>query len=306
MSKLYRHAKKWMKTLLASFVISAASAPLLAAQAADDPASEGYLAQIAQYTYGTLQAVNKLPTYMNALVAFAAAWLANDDSKATATLQGDFTTLTNSIIQGSATQLSLQQKLTKDFFGPTVTPQTLPSANDLAYQTLLGAPFFNPDPRKTDNSPAPDSAYNYTKNVAGINITHVIPALNWQGTKFSQQKYAAFFVTISAIQTFNAYILGQLYTDYANGNPLSKAQLALIQTAGNDNWFTQVAGESIGIVLRQILMFSSQTYILMSQLLDTEKKLLETQAMSNTLLILLNQQNEDILIRKATGSMPSG
>lgn len=294
--------KKWIAVLAATVAISALSTPARAQST--DAASLGYLAQIAQYTNGTLQAVNNLPTYMNALVSFAMAWLSKDTSKSTATLQADFANVTNAIVQGSASQLSLQQQLTRDFFGSTVTPQTLPSANDLTYQTLLGAPFFNPDPRKTDNSPAPDSAYNYTKNVSGINITHVIPALNWRGSQFNQQKYAAYFVTISAIQTFNAYILSQLYTDYSNGNTLSKAQLQLVQDASNSDWFAQIASENIGIVLRQILMFNSQVFVLLTQMLDTQKKLLETQAMSNSLLILLNQQNEDLLIKKATGVLP--
>lgn len=282
---------------VATTVISFNILTVPAAQASSD---SGYLAQIAQYTYGTLQAVNNLPTYLNALVAMATAWMAQDNSKTTAALQVDFTTVANAIMQGGPTaQISLQQKLTADFFGSSLTTKILPYANDLTYQTLLGQPVFNPDPRKPENGPAPDSAYNYLKNVAGINITHVIPSPSWQGSLADQQKYAALFMTESAIQSYNTYILSQLYSDYSNGNPLSAAQQTLIKQASSSDWFSQVASESIGIVLRQILMFVSQTYILISQFNDTQKKILETQAMTNTLLILGNQQSEALILRSA-------
>jgi hypothetical protein len=296
MTLLNTRTKKWLVVVTATLSMNILTVPI--SQAQDD---SGYLAQIAQYTYGTLQAVNNLPAYLNALVAMAQAWLTQDNSKTTAALQGEFASVANAIMQNTAPPISLQQQLTKDFFGPTITPQTMPNANDLTYQTLLGQPFFNPDPRKTDSSPAPDAAYNYTKNVAGINISHVIPSASWQGNLSNQQKYAAFFVTESAIQTYNASILSQLYTDYSNGNPLSATQQALIKEASSSDWFSQVASESIGIVLRQILMFISQTYILISQFNDTQKKILETQAMTNTLLILGNQQSEMLLLRNAIG-----
>lgn len=291
---------KWFAIMTTVVSMNVLTTPVTYAQSPAD-AGTNYLALIAEYTNGTLQAVNNLPAYLNALVAMATAWITQDNSQTTASLQNAFTNVSNILIQGTSAQLGLQQQLTSDFFGSSATPQTLPGANDLAYETMLGQPFFNPDPRKTDNSQPPNSAYNYTKNISGINVTHVIPGTNWTGSAANQKKYASFFTTVSAIQTYDAYILSQLYTDYANGTPLTAAQQALYKQASGSDWFSQVASENIGWVLRQILMFVSQEYILISQSNDVQKKILQTQAMTNTLLILGNQQSEAILLRAAIG-----
>ena len=134
-----------------------------------------------------------------------------------------------------------------------------------------------------------------------MNITHTIPGPNWRGTEENKQKYLSYYSSISAIQTFNGYLLSQLYADYVNGRQYTQQQTALIQQASSSDWFTHVASESIGVVLRKILMYNSQLYVLMTELVQTQKQLLSAQAMTNTLLIIGNQFTENQLISKATG-----
>lgn len=302
MSKVTTPFKKWAALSVAVITISIFGVPQVRAQFTNDT-----LSAIAQYTYQILVRVNNLPQYLEGFGAFIAAWLSPDKSDTTAKLQANFSTSTNNILQNANTQLGLQPQLIQDFFGSSVTAATLPYANDLTYQSLLGMPYFPTDPRKIGQSGTIDYAYNYTKNVAGLNIKHITPGIaGWHGEKLDQQHYKSFYDTVTSIQTFNAYVLSKLAAESQNGDPFSKTQLALIQQASSADWFSQVASESIGIVLRQVLMYNSQIYVLLSQLLQTQKQLLEIQAMNNTLLILLNQQNEEIALRRATGSMPGG
>jgi membrane-bound inhibitor of C-type lysozyme len=107
------------------------------------------------------------------------------------------------------------------------------------------------------------------------------------------------------VQTFNGYVLSQLYEDVKNG--VAAAQTTLINQASDPaNWFATITTESIGAVLRQTLMYQSQSYIVLTQLLQTEKMLLAAQTMNNTLLVLSNQSNESFMLRKAVAKMPGG
>ena len=46
-------------------------------------------------------------------------------------------------------------------------------------------------------------------------------------------------------------------------------------------------------------------YVLLNQQLELQRQMLTTQTMANSLLVLLNMSNEDMLVKKANGSMPS-
>jgi hypothetical protein len=80
----------------------------------------------------------------------------------------------------------------------------------------------------------------------------------------------------------------------------------LVTQAGNATWLKNIAAEEIGIVLREILVFQSQSYVLLTQLVQTQKQLLTATVMSNTLMIQNNRQNEAYLAAKAQGVTPSG
>lgn len=253
-----------------------------------------YLQEIAQYTNGILTAVNNLPSYLIDISQLAISWLSPDTSDTTATLQGTFATYATQMATSATAQNALSIKMASDFFGTAAPPSFI---NDMDFNTVLGSPFVTPDPRAQSGSPAIDSAYNYIENAAAVNFSHAQPGASWAGTKGDQQRYANFYRSVSAVQTYDAYILGQIYTDTNAAIPASQA--ALLTQASTSNWFAQVASEQIGIVLRQILMYNSQSYLLLSQLLQTEKQLLATQAMTNTLLIINGSTNENYMLQKA-------
>jgi type IV secretory pathway TrbF-like protein len=124
-----------------------------------------------------------------------------------------------------------------------------------------------------------------------------MPGSNWNGNPGDQAKYSSFYNTITAVETYNAYILSQLVTD--NLAALSTSQKALTDMANGSNFFSQVASETVGVVLRQILMFESQSFIVLTQMLEVQKQLLASQAMTNTMLMNTGTTTEQILLRKA-------
>ena len=275
---------------------------------ADDPAVVKLLALIEQHTNNILQNVNGIPAYIQAMAAYANNMVASTASEQkpfeTAKLQSDFATLYNAqLANNTYQQTTLPQQLTSAFFSyspSVINSKTLPNANDLTYQTLLGQPYFDPDPRQTKNGTKVDAAYNYIQNASGLTLSHELPGNpSWNGTQQDQLKYTAFYNSMSAVQTYNAYILGQAYAEQHNGNAFTNAQTTLLQDANSPDWFTQVGSENMGIVMRQLLMFESQIYVLLTQMLTTQKQQLQATAMTNTLLILGNQFTEGTLLRNA-------
>jgi hypothetical protein len=162
---------------------------------------------------------------------------------------------------------------------------------------VLGTKFFIPDPRDTGSGTPTDSIYNYLKNASGAGLTHAIPSSSWNGTAGDQAKYSAYYNTITAVETHNAYVVSQLATDNLAGVPAN--QILLTNMANGSNLFTQIASEGLGVVLRQILMFESQSFLVLTQMLQTQKQLLATQAMTNTLLMNSAVTSEGLLLRKA-------
>src|SRR3990167_392363 len=268
--------------------------------------SGDYLKQIAQNTKGILTKVNQLPGFIQELTTLAVAWLNPDTSTVTATAQNNFAQWANAVQLEGGKLPDYEQPLQKDLLGTGVTTTTVPYANDLTYSTLLGTPYFSPDPRSggSNNTNPPDSAYNYIKNAASDNVSHILPPTN-VASQVDYRNYVNYYSTISAVQTYNCYTLSQLYADYKNNNQLTTLQSTLITQASSSDWFAQVASESIGIVLRQILMYNSQIYVMLTQSLATQKQLLATQAMTNSLLVILNLYNENTLVKRATGAIKS-
>ncbi len=254
--------------------------------------SESYLKEIRDCL---LVNINKLPVYLHQLTKMALSWLAPDDSDITATQQNNFATLANLQLKNSTLQIDSQNRFLRDFL-------TNPSLqNDIIYQTLLNQPY-NPN---TPSQPI-DPAYAYTKYASALNVSHKdipLPIHNKKAAA-AQLMYINYYKTSSAIQTYNGYILSELYADFKNKNAVKQTQDSLIQKASDSDWFTQIASENIGIVLRQILLYNSQTYVLLAQLLETQKKLLASQAMNNALLISINQEEEGRLYAKANGQVP--
>lgn len=258
---------------------------------------------IKQYTYGALQKLDTLPAMLNQLGKMALSWLDTDNSDRTKNLQGQFSNVGNLYIADLSAQQNLQTQ-TDQLLLTGVTSKNLATANDLVYSTLLGMPFLKPDPRNAVSSTPIDASYNYFKNIAGLNIIHTRPSAWTTGNAEDQRKYINYYSTVTAITSYNGYVLSQLYADAKSNNAMTRTQAELVQNASSSNWQAEISGESLGRVLRQMLLYQSQTYVLLAQLIQTQKQLLLTNAMTNSLLILNNKTNEDHLLSQAMGTQP--
>lgn len=266
------------------------------------------LKAIAANTFASLLAVSTLPTYLESASKYISNWTDPDKSESTKQIQGDFTQLGNQFITNSnavntrANIIQLAADLfhqpVEKFTNPQNQPDILkivPNVNDLSYGTVINlAPV---------EKGATISAYNYLKNAGGIDMNHPIPqkAPFWGGRPQDITTYTNYFNTISSVMSYNTYILDFLVAENANGNLFTPTQNDLISQASSGTWLATVATEELGMVLRQILMYQSQAYILLTQLLQTQKQMLVAQVMSNSLLIATNGTNESIMIAKAQG-----
>ena len=268
---------------------------------ADDSAA---LAIIAQNTTSILTDVTNIPEYVTTMVQYAMNMTATDTSQSTQTMQSNFATIGAAIATNSASQLALQANFNADLLAGA-TSATLPFGNDLIYTSLYGMYVFNPDPRNNQKNGAQpvNAAYNYIKIASGMKLPHAIPQPSWKGSAYDNARYGGYYATVTAAESFNAYILSQQMLDAQNSG-LTAAQNALITQASSSDWIATIASEAIGAVLRQLLMFTSQNYVLMSQLLQVQKQQLAAQAMTNTLLIVNSQANEGTLLAKAQSSSP--
>ncbi len=264
---------------------------------ASSSGSGGVLQQIATATQGTLQKVNNLPDYLDALLKLAVSWLTPDTTSTTAGLQTLFATYGSQMQHGDSGSLTLQQTLVPLIFGKNLTTLSASGQiNDLTYTSLLGSPYLTPDPRNNSGSgPAVNAALNYIENASGSNIIHVIPDPTWP----NGAAYSSYYSAVTAVQSYDAYILGKVYAEKTATSPMSKTRASLVTQASSSQWFSQIASEELGVVLRQILMYNSQTYVLLAQLVDTQKELLTAQVMNNTLVVLVNQLNESHMVSNA-------
>ncbi len=290
MIKLKTHMKKIIALSIAFLAMSVA----LISPAKAETTSEKYLKLIAIYTYKTADAAYYIEEYIYGILVILNSWILPDETDTSSQLQSNFSKATNTLTTNTKTQLDMQTSLIKDFYGRDVTEEITPYANDMTFGSLKGKPYFIKDPR----SEKIDLGLNYITNVAGLKLTHIVPG-DWAGTPYAQRKYKAFYTTVSAIQTYNSYILSQLYLDNNGKNSLSDQQTTLIKQASSSDWFTQVASENLGVVFRQMLMYNSQLFVLMTQLLQAQKQMLATLAMTNTLIVIGDSFTENQLYNEA-------
>jgi hypothetical protein len=294
----FNYAKKILILAGAAIFVSLSFLSPLKGQAASSDA------QVVALLQQILAKVNNLPTYITA-------WTTTDSSEASANMQANFTQLGQLLPQDLNTQVSLQSTLNNNFLSndgnnvyafnggtaPTAaapTAKTFPYANDLVYSSLLGAPIYSKDPR-----PNTDYAMNYVMNASGANLYHPMPGGGWGGSQAAQRRYQTFYNTVMAATSFNNFILSKNYADKAQFNTL---QTTLIQQATDPgNWFAKVGSEQIGFVLRQLLMYQSQTFVLLTEMIQMQKEMVSAQAMNTATLIAVNQMNESSMINFAKG-----
>lgn len=278
-----------------------------------------------QLLYCIRQHTNDILFELDAIPAYISSWLTTTEVNNPQTynsfipqLTTDFQTLTQNFTDMNTARDGVQPTIVSYFFvDPTdpkhttpISPGQLPAAPDANFQNLLGFPIkgFNPDPRiafnKAHNLPPPDPLQNYFNNISSINILHPLPNPTWQGTYDRIQRYNQYYFAMSAAQTYNAYVLSNLYSYFKTNSALTNTQKDLIKQATDPNWFVQIGADPLGLVLRHLLVFDSQIYVLLTRLLDTQRQALMTQAVTNTILIASALGNEDTLIKQANNTIP--
>ncbi len=269
-----------------------------------------YEQQIASYTQQTLNNLNtnmvNFNNYMPQIAQFIVSWMAPDTSQIAQSAQTSFTQLNTLLNTDITNQLALQPQLNTALIGSDATTKSLPWANDLTYSTVLGSPIFSPDPRNVAGKTPVNAVFNYAKNASGINLTHAAPGLDWQGSGASQTRYINYYNTVTAAQSFGGYVMSN---QYADGNQLTSFQQGLLQqindtSSPTSSWYVQIASENLGSVLRQILLFESQNFVLMTQLLQTERQMVTAQVMTNAILVANNSLNEASMVAYAKGIQP--
>lgn len=263
------------------------------------------LKAIVANTYQALVRINNVPEQLQNISKMALSWLTPDDSDETGVLQGSFAKLGLAYVNQPQLQLSQSLNLSVQQFSPGKTNTlanppdqpsiltTTPQINGLTYSTVLGSPVVT---KGVDNT---NAALNYVINASAINIQHPVPSWTWRGNARAKGTYYNTYNTTMAIESFDAYVLGRLLLD--KDNALTTEQNKLLTQATDSKWLATIGSEDLGKVIRQILIFQSQTYVLLSQIFEIEKQMLTAQVMSNSLLIINNSANEDAVVPRAMG-----
>jgi len=260
-------------------------------------------------TDNILSDVNGLPNYITNMLTYLGDLTAADESPVTSDMVPGFAALVSSTADNLSKQNSKQPELMANMFGYKltdltagsngVTPilNTVPQVNSVTYGTLLGVPTA----AKGTGTPI-----DYVKNAAGLGIYHDAPSGSWGGGGVNVGKYQGYFNTISAVESYDMYLLSGLWAEADNQYKLTATQTDLLTKITNTDkggWLQSIASESVGVVLRQILLIESQSYVVLTQMFQVQKQQLAATAMTNTLLIANGQSVESILEGKAQGTM---
>lgn len=175
-------------------------------------------------------------------------------------------------------------KVAKD--GAAPINQIYTDINSFSYPTIIGLPPLT-DKTKVD----PSWVSSYIKSASGATLFHRKPNVINPGSAF-QKSYSAYFNLANAVQSFNNYVLGKYLL---RGGEISQQQSVLYRKASNGAYLSSIASQPIGYVLRDILLFQSQQYVLTSKLVEIQREALMATVMTNALLIASNQQAEDSL-----------
>lgn len=173
----------------------------------------------------------------------------------------------------------------------------IPNINDLAYGTAIGIAPVQANGVSTD-------PYGYIKTASGFFINHPIPDKTWKGKKDEIELYKRYFNTLTAVTSYDSYVLSQLKADAERNSQLFTLQNDMMRTVSSSQYLSQIGGQSTGKVWRQLLLFTTQLFVINVQMQTYMRQMLQAQVMTNTLLMVLNQQNEGQIIRRAKGLGP--
>lgn len=285
--------KKFIKKATATLAIFLSLNQVVMAQE-DAGGSLGFIAllllKLNQTTYDILAKINETPAYIQAITEMALSWIDKKDPSQTISVNGAlFDLLSQSRYKDYTTGLSTAKTNTMSFLSG------LPDANDMSYTTTLGEPLMDAKPEQIAAS-----SNTYFINLSGTNSTMKQPAPDWKIGGQNKQAYYKLYSTFAAIQSFDNFVLAKMYAErlpqlkypasIPNRSPDSPASTqdilaATIENASGANWYAQIGSESLGLVLRQILVYNSQLFILLKQILDTEQQMVMAQVMTNTILM---------------------
>lgn len=258
--------------------------------AATSPSGGQILTQIRDLTFHMLQKVHQ--TTMS--------WISSDDSLNSASVipnnQYGFALLSAKYSEALGNQINLTQTLSTQYqtAGSTSAASAANTNTSLIYSSLLPQPGSTATPMTSQQKTALAQAYISAAAGAGNFLTPpppLTPAASGAGT----QKYQSFYNTITAIESFDIYAISGLAAQH------DVLRNYLIQQATNSKWFEQIATEPLGLVLRQILMYNSQLYVQLDRMLKVQQLQLAAQAMTNTLLIIQDNQTVGIQLYAKAG-----
>jgi hypothetical protein len=282
LKKMMRQLTIISSTLITSLVLY--SQPTYAANSSalgGASMTDQLLQYIANTTYSILEKMNTVPAYIESLTEMALSWLdTTDNGNTIANNQYAFANLMAAYNTTQGTQWDFSQNLTNQFLlagsSSQSNPQLPGNANDLNYSIMIGNRLIKGDGDFTQN------VKNFIANASGTNYIVGQPNPSWKDS-LSKQRYISFYNTVSAIQSYNAYLISGLYNQQAK----TQASNYLIAQASSSDWFKQVATESLGMVLRHLLMYTSESYVTLNRSVELQQQQLAAQAMTNTLLTLL-------------------
>jgi hypothetical protein len=284
--------RKMITTLLLSF-----SAIFLLVQTAYAQSSwtDIFIYEIRNTTYAILAKMNESPAYIEEITKMAMSWNSTEDpTQSIPNNQYAFSMLDANYNALAGQQVNLAKDLTKQMLYGNVKENeepTLPkNANELNYPTILGQMIAD-----QGNTSQENLTKSYINNTSGVTFIQEPPSKRWRDTE-TARKYASLYNSLSAIKSFNAYVL----TGLSNQKDTDKLNGYLTDQASNSTWFGQVASEPLGMVFRQMLMYNSQIYVQLNRMMKLQQQMLYSQAMANTLtMIQLQQVTGELLYQRA-------
>lgn len=279
--------------LLSSLTVSFLSLAPMNAQA-QDAAIVLALAKIEDKVSQILTKVNNIPDFIQTATQFFLNWGNTQDRDNNIGLNGALLNLyMNSYTIDENNRIDYTNTLTKYFYNGT--PAT--DANDYSYTTLLGK-YLNSYSGANQQTQINKSIANYMQFVSGNGFNLTPPENSWQKGSGTRRDYYSLYKTLVAAQSYNNYIISKLYVAqqqnaifpkgipaHPEGTAATTADIlaATVAQATSPTWYQDVGAETLGLVLRQILIYNSQIYVLLTRMLELQQQMLASQAVANSL-----------------------
>lgn len=246
---------------------------------------------IRYYTYLILDKIDKFPVYIESVKKMAESWNNNQDEKGTiSSNQETFANLNASYNLNFETRKTFTKDAT-NFFLTMGGGASLPKiADQLSYTIFFKQSLLKPDtPIKDDDLPGYIQAY--LKNLSASTWPMVPADPSWTSdfTTF-QGQYIGLYNVLASVKSFDAYLLSDLLKQKDKNNKFADDySKQLIDQASSSDWFENVRTESLGMVIRHLLMYTSQTYVQSSRMLKLQQQQIAAIAATNTVLITISQ-----------------